>query len=86
MNEKYVEIIGLMAGFCTTVSFIPQVMKIWKSRSAEGVSLGMYMIFCSGVAFWIAYGVLIGSLSVILANAFTLVFSISVLVMKLTFK
>ncbi len=79
------EIIGIIAGFCTTASFVPQVLHTWRTKSVEDISLRMYLLFCSGVALWLVYGLLIGSLSVVLANAVTLVLAASVLVMKLRF-
>ncbi|REL38782.1 hypothetical protein DYD21_02180 [Rhodohalobacter sp. SW132] len=79
-------IIGLMAGFCTTVAFLPQVMKTWKTKSAKDISLGMYLIFCTGVGLWLTYGIMIGDLPIILTNVVTLVLALSILFFKLTFK
>lgn len=77
------EMIGIMAGFCTTASFVPQVIHTWRTRSVNDISLRMYMLLCTGVALWLAYGLLVSSLSVVLANAVTLVLALSVLVMKI---
>ena len=78
--------LGLIAGALTTVAFIPQVIKIWKSRHARDISLGMFAIFSSGVLLWLFYGIQIGSLPVILSNAITLVLSLTVLFFKIKFK
>ena len=78
--------IGLLAGLLTTVSLVPQVMKIWKSRSAKDVSLKMFMAFSVGVALWLAYGVLQQELPMILWNGVSLVLAGSILAMKLRFK
>lgn len=81
-----VTLIGLAAGFCTTIAFLPQVIKTWKSRSAKDLSLGMYTIFCTGVALWLAYGLLISDLPIILTNMATLILALSILFFKLTFR
>ena len=85
MQPSLVEILGLLAGCLTTLSFLPQVWLVWKKRSAGDISLGMYLLMCSGVAMWLAYGLLIHSRPVVLANGLTLVLSSAVLVMKLIF-
>jgi MtN3 and saliva related transmembrane protein len=77
--------IGFIAALLTTVSFVPQVLKIWRTRSAKDISLGMYSLFTLGIAAWLVYGVLIDSWPVIVANLVTLILAGSVLVMKLKF-
>lgn len=79
-------IIGLAAGFCTTAAFLPQAVKTWRSKSAKDLSLGMYLIFCTGVALWLTYGILISDLPIILTNIVTLALAVSILYFKLTFK
>jgi MtN3 and saliva related transmembrane protein len=79
-------IIGLLAGFCTTAAFLPQVIKTWRSRSAKDLSLGMYSIFCTGVLLWLIYGMIIADLPIIVANAATLMLALSILYFKLSFK
>jgi MtN3 and saliva related transmembrane protein len=86
MNDQLIEMIGLVAGSLTTISFLPQVIKTWKSRSAKDLSLVMFSLFCFGILLWLIYGILIGSLPVILSNAFTLVLSSTILFFKLKFK
>lgn len=78
--------IGLMAGFCTTIAFLPQAVKTWKSKSAKDLSLGMYSIFCTGVILWLTYGILISDLPIIITNAATLTLAMSILYFKLRFK
>ncbi len=85
MLDEYT-LLGLFAGFLTTVSFLPQVVKTWRSRSARDISLGMFLILVSGVALWLIYGLLIKDLAVILTNAFTLVMSGSILFFKLKYR
>ena len=79
------ELLGLIAGLFTTIAFVPQVVKIWKSKHAQDVSLAMFAIFSTGVALWIVYGFIIGSLPVILANSVTFALALAVLILKLYF-
>ncbi|WP_317204740.1 SemiSWEET transporter [Janthinobacterium sp.] len=81
-----VDYLGYAAAVCTTCSFIPQVHLVWRARSAEGVSLGMYLIMTVGVALWLCYGLLIGAWPVVIANALTLLLAASVLLMKWRFE
>ncbi|AOX99460.1 SemiSWEET transporter [Jeongeupia sp. USM3] len=77
--------IGHVAGVCTTFSFLPQVIKVWRTRSVEDISLGMYSLFVFGVALWLLYGVVIASWPLIIPNTITLVLAGSVLAMKLRY-
>lgn len=77
--------IGLAAASLTTIAFLPQALKVWRSRSAADISLAMFMLFLSGVALWMAYGLLIGSYPVFLGNLVTFVFALAILVAKLRF-
>jgi MtN3 and saliva related transmembrane protein len=65
MNPEFV---GLAAGALTTVAFLPQVIRIFKTRTAKDISLSMYLIFCTGVCLWLAYGFLINSWAILIAN------------------
>jgi len=76
---------GYFAGFLTTISFLPQVVKTWKSRSASDLSWGMFSVFSVGVMFWLIYGFLIQEPPIILWNSVTLALVLSILVMKLKF-
>ena len=78
-------LVGLSAGFLTTVAFVPQVTKIWKTRSAKDVSLPTFIAFTIGVALWLAYGLLEGEPPIIVWNAVTLVLAGAILTMKLKF-
>lgn len=80
---SWIESIGLMAGALTTIAFIPQARKVWTTRSTKDISLAMYVVFTSGVVLWLAYGYLIASRPVMLANSITLVFALYILLMKL---
>ncbi len=77
--------VGFAAAVLTTVAFVPQILKIWRTRSTKDVSFGMYSVFTLGVALWLAYGVLIDSWPIILANCITLLLAGGVLAMKVKF-
>ena len=77
------DLIGYAAAVLTTVAFFPQVLKSWQTRDLSGVSLTMYGLFTAGVALWLAYGVLLGSWPIIIANGVTLALAGVVLVLKL---
>jgi MtN3 and saliva related transmembrane protein len=69
-----VTVIGLVAAFCTTVSYIPQIRKIWTSGETHDISLKMFLILTTGIALWVVYGVLQGDAVIILANSVSLAF------------
>lgn len=77
---------GLVAGFLTTVAFIPQVIKTWQSKSARDLSLIMFSLFCTGVFLWMIYGFMINELPVILWNIITLMLALTILFFKIRFK
>jgi MtN3 and saliva related transmembrane protein len=71
-----------MAGCLTTIAFIPQVFRTWKTRSAQDISLFMFLLFSCGVLLWLIYGIMLHALPIIVANGITLALSTSILVMK----
>ena len=79
-------LIGLGAAFCTTISFIPQLKKTLRDKQTKDISLGMYIVFVIGVILWLAYGIILTDWPIILANLFTLIFSGTILVMKIKYK
>jgi MtN3 and saliva related transmembrane protein len=78
-------IIGTVAGTLTTIAYLAQVLRTLKHRRTKDISLGMYLMLCSGIGLWLVYGIFIHSWPVIIANAVTLVLSGTVLVMKIRF-
>lgn len=82
----YTQILGLMAGGLTTVAFLPQVIKTWKSKSAKDLSLAMFFVFALGTLLWLIYGIIIKQLPIILANSITLALATVLLYFKLRFK
>jgi len=78
--------IGFFAAICTTVAFLPQAVKVWKSKSTKDISLYMFVIFTIGVFSWLVYGIIIVNLPLILANSVTLILSLFILIYKLKYK
>lgn len=67
------ELIGLLAGFCTTISLVPQLHRIWRTKSAHDVSLTMFFVFGLGIMLWLLYGIGIKSFAVIATNSVSFV-------------
>lgn len=80
-----IDAIGYAAAALTTAAFVPQAWLTWRTRRAEGVSLGMYAIFTLGVALWLVYGLVIGAWPIVVANAITLALALFILLMKLRY-
>lgn len=83
---NYTIYLGLMAGFLTTIAFLPQVVKSWKSKQTRDISLTMFLITASGVFLWLVYGILIKDLPLIIANLITFIFAVSILALKIKYK
>ncbi len=75
--------LGYIAATLTTAAFVPQALKALRSRDTRALSLGMYLIFTVGIAFWLGYGLVLGSWPIILSNSLTLVLAGIILVLKL---
>lgn len=73
------EIIGIVAGTLSCTTFLPQVIKTWKSKSTKDVSLTMFLIASVSTALWLIYGILIQSISIIGTNIVVLFFSLVML-------
>ncbi len=80
------ETIGYLAAVLTTAAYIPQFLKVWKTRSAKDISLRMYLMMCSGVFLWLVFGVRLRSLPIILANGITFILTVAILGMKIRHK
>ncbi len=79
-------VLGLIAASLTTIAFVPQVHKTWKSKSAKDLSLGMYLIFTTGVVLWLTYGILKPDLPIIVANVVTLSLTLVLLYFKIFYE
>jgi MtN3 and saliva related transmembrane protein len=77
--------IGSAAATLTTTAFIPQAWRVWRTRHTADISLGMYILFTTGVALWLSYGILLESWPIIIANSVTLLLAGTVLALKIKF-
>jgi MtN3 and saliva related transmembrane protein len=78
-----VTIVGLVAAFCTTISYIPQIGKIWRTGETQDISLKMFLVLAGGIALWVVYGLMQGDAVIILANSVSLMFLCTILFFKL---
>ena len=83
MTELITEIIGAIGATLTTISFIPQATKVYRSKDTVAISMKMYLLFVIGVAFWLVYGILLGKFPVIIANLITLFLAGYILLQKI---
>ena len=82
----YIDIIGLVAALCTSISFLPQAIKTIRTRDTSAISLSMYCVFTGGTVLWLIYGIMIISYPVIIANTITLILAGIILVYKVRYK
>jgi len=85
MESLLIKLLGFAAATCTTLAFAPQFIKVWKTRSTEDISLGMFLAMMLGVALWLIYGLLSGDAPLVAANAITMLLAGGILVMKLRY-
>ncbi len=85
LTQFEIELIGFGAAALTTFSLVPQLVRIWRRRSADDISTVMFGLFSFGVLLWLVYGLLLASWPMIIANGITLALSLSVLVLKFRF-
>ncbi|MCP3402191.1 MULTISPECIES: SemiSWEET transporter [unclassified Bradyrhizobium] len=85
MDPSAIKLIGFAAATCTTVAYAPQFIKVWKTRSARDISLGMFLVMVLGLALWLVYGLLSGDAPLVAANAVTMVLAAGILFMKLKY-
>jgi len=85
MEPLAIKLLGFAAATSTTLAFAPQFVKVWRTRSTEDISLGMFLVLVLGVALWLLYGLLSGDAPLIASNAITLVLAGAILFMKLKY-
>ena len=83
---NFITIIGLVAATFTTIALLPQLIKVWKTKSTKDISTGMFMLYCGGVFLWFIYGVYLQDLPIILANSLAFVQGLVILVFKAKYK
>jgi MtN3 and saliva related transmembrane protein len=80
-----VSLMGYVAGTCTTLAFLPQVFRTWRTRSTDDISLGMFSLMVFGIALWLLYGIAVGDWPLILADGVSLILAATILALKLRF-
>ena len=78
--------LGMVAAVCTTVAFLPQVVKNWKRKTAGDLSFGTFGLFSIGLGLWLTYGVLIDNWPIILSNLITLILNVANLVQMVWYR
>jgi MtN3 and saliva related transmembrane protein len=78
--------IGIIAAFCTTLSFLPQVIQVLKTKHTKDLSLMMYLVFVTWVFLWLVYGIMVRDIPIIVANTVTLILASIILLMKIRYK
>jgi MtN3 and saliva related transmembrane protein len=78
--------LGFIAATLTTIAFLPQAIRIIRTRHTRDISLAMYVTFTSGIFFWLVYGLLTADLPIIAANTITFIFSFTILMLKIKYK
>jgi MtN3 and saliva related transmembrane protein len=79
-------ILGILAGTFCTVSFVPQVLKIYKTKNVSDLSIITFSMFSLGVALWMAYGIVLNDYAIVIANGITLLLSLVILCMKFKYQ
>ncbi len=81
-----IQLLGLAAGTITSITFLPQVIKIWKTKSAKDLSVAMLLLLMLGVSMWLAYGILVKDIAIIYTNSMVLAMGMVMLYFKYHFK
>ena len=81
-----IEILGLVAGTITSITFLPQVIRIWKTKSAKDLSINMLLLLMVGVSMWLAYGIFQKDAAIIYTNSMVLLMGMVMLYFKFKFK
>lgn len=82
----YLTMLGLLAGLCTTISFLPQVIKSWRSRRTQDISLVTFLILSTGTLLWLLYGISKNDIPIILANGITFLLTLIIIALKIKYK
>jgi len=79
-------VVGLSAGTLCMISFIPQLIKVYKQKHARDLSLATFCMFTGGVFLWLVYGIIIGSIPIIITNSIMTLLTFVIVILKLTYK
>ncbi len=80
------DLIGYAAAFCTTSAYVPQVLRVWRTRSTRDISLRMFLVLITGLSLWLTYGLWKGELPIVIANSITLTLAGTILFFKLRYR
>lgn len=81
-----IKLLGLAAGTITSITFLPQVIHIWKTKSAKDLSLNMLALLILGVSMWLAYGIIVKDIAIIYTNSMVLTMGLILVFFKFRFK
>lgn len=82
----WTEILGLVAGVCTTAAVVPQIWKAWKTKEVDDVSPGMFFVLLAGLALWLVYGIIQKDIPIIATNGTALLLNIFMLFLIFRYK
>lgn len=82
----FIQLLGLAAGTITSITFLPQVIQIWKTKSAKDLSVGMLLLLLLGVSAWLVYGILVMDAAIIYTNSMVMTMGLIMLFFKYKFK
>ena len=85
-NFNFINLFGFLAALLTTIAFLPQLYKTWRTKSADDVSLIMLILFIIGLICWIIYGLKINSIPILVANIITFIFNFLILILKINYR
>jgi len=74
---------GYAAAMCTTSAYVPQVLRVWRTRSTTDISLKMFLVLVTGLSLWLTYGIWRGEWPLIIANSITLMLASTILYFKI---
>jgi MtN3 and saliva related transmembrane protein len=86
VEVNFTTVLGLVAGVLTTIAYLPQLIKTWKSKSADDLSWTMLIVLCIGISLWLVYGVSVHDLPIIAANIVTFIFAGIILILKIRYR
>ena len=79
------DLVGYLAACCTTGAYVPQVLRVVRTRSTRDISLKMFLVLITGLGLWLTYGIVQGQIPIILANGITLLLAGTILCFKLKY-
>lgn len=85
METIIIEILGYISATLTTIAFLPQIIKTVKTKSAKDVSMGMFVLFTTGVFLWVIYGILTNTMPVLIANAVIFCLALTQIILKIKY-